>query len=408
MIRFFIAFAAICFVTAASAEKRQFSNVIYDLPENWFLGVDRDGLQYILSDRPDERCEYCRIYISTSVMGQTDIAKFLSRNAERYIDEDDREDINIMMDPTISNSGPFEVGMYNLLAGGRLYSFLAVQLPDRIELLFFSAPARDQEDVAEGMETLSDTVLPLLGSLSFVSLGATPLMPQPNAGQYDGLYWGWDTDMSMGIDGVLKTTQHHRHIVFWSEGYVYNGEPPEGLAMPDVPGLIASGDTDIGVYQVEGNSINITYATGETEEIEIDGKYLSDGGLELRPVEPLADGSRITGSISSMFYSGFGMGSGISGGTVSSSSTYFDANGRYSGTQFTGTTGSFDSGSGLDSGGGFSMSDEDENSGKYEIRDGLLILTPNDGSSPYGRLIYRISRTDGDDDIMIGTKFLED
>ncbi|MHA3915326.1 hypothetical protein [Halovulum sp. GXIMD14793] len=280
----------------------------------------------------------------------------------------------------------------------QIYMFLAGQLPDRIELLIFRGPARDEEDVTETMATFQEVVLPLFSSMKFVSLGASPLMPSPRPGKYEGVFWGWENYTTLGLDGFMQMRQNHRHLVFWPEGYVYDGEPPEGLAMPDIEALIAAGDTNLGVYQAGWRGLRLIFANGEVEEIKRKGDMLVADGMEMRQVSVLPDGSRISGSISSLTYSGFSPGSGMQGGVGASSETVFDKRGRYAGSRFTGGSGSFDAG------GGFALSNEGKNAGTYEIMDGLLIQRPSGGGPELRHLIYKNNL----DQIMIGDQFLED
>ena len=113
-------------------------------------------------------------------------------------------------------------------------------------------------------------------------------------------------------------------------------------------------------------------------------------------VTPLADGARLDGSISWMYYSGFAPASGVSGGVSSSSLTVFYPDGRYSGSSSGGAFGSFDSG------GGYAVSNGDEDGGTYEVRDGLVIFQPGDGSMRRAMAAFR-----SDEHVLIGDLFLE-
>lgn len=398
MIRFFLAFSiSLAISLPAFAEKRQFGNIIYNAPEGWRIGGVYDGTQRIFSDLPDDRCEFCRIYIGTGTPGQASVIDFLNENKERFVDEDDRDDIEPMQRPNLVLERPMEVGMFALLADGRMHINLAIGLPDRIEYMGFSGRARDPEDLTESMETFQELVLPMLLGVKFVSLGAEPLMPEPEPGDLSGLYWGWETEFVLGVDGMMRNEIDHSHIVFWPDGYFYSGQPPNGLQPLDPEGLTAVGDTDFGVYTLQGRTVQLTYFDGVTDTLRMDDGALVDGALRMIEVEPLEDGSRIEGSISSFFFSGFSPGSGISGGASASSFTAFHEDGTYSGDRSGGTFGNFDGG------GGFASSNNNDHAGTYEIRDGMIIMTAKDGSMFKSSMIY----DDGDGDIMIGSQFLE-
>ncbi len=80
---------------------------------------------------------------------------------------------------------------------------------------------------------------------------------------------------------------------------------------------------------------------------------------------------------------GFAPGSGVSGGVSSSSLTVFYPDGRYSGSSSAAPIGSFDSG------GGYAVSNGDEDGGTYEVRDGLVIFQPGEGrcAGPWRRSV---------------------
>jgi hypothetical protein len=86
--------------------------------------------------------------------------------------------------------------------------------------------------------------------------------------------------------------------------------------------------------------------------------------------------------VSSFYYSGFTPGSGIEGGVSSSASTTFYPNGTYTGESFGGAFGNFVDGGGSMTGGFSAGSDGPPDGGTYEIRNGVLIQYPSDGTPP--------------------------
>ncbi len=47
----------------AAAERRQFGNVVYDLPPDWSQGRSDEGRQVLLFDGEDEVCPHCSLSI---------------------------------------------------------------------------------------------------------------------------------------------------------------------------------------------------------------------------------------------------------------------------------------------------------------------------------------------------------
>jgi hypothetical protein len=113
-------------------------------------------------------------------------------------------------------------------------------------------------------------------------------------------------------------------------------------------------------------------------------------------VEPLADGTRIDGSLSTFFYLGFSPGSGLDGGVSSSSYTVFNSDGTWRQDRSGGASAGFVDGGGTSTG-GFATTSNSGNAGRYEVKDGLMIRTPDDGSAPQAVLIFKSGS-----DIMIG------
>ena len=148
---------------------------------------------------------------------------------------------------------------------------------------------------------------------------------------------------------------------------------------------MAAGDVSFGVYRRIKNDLVLIYANGETSVMTASGRDWTYDDIVLTPTPLLQDGSRFSGTISSFFYSGFTPGAGVDGGISSASATTFNQDGSYSGSSFGGAFGSFDQG------GGFATTSDDAAGGRYEVRDGLIIVTPADGSGPRYDLIFNTS-----------------
>lgn len=398
--RFILALIA-CLATPLAAETRQHGNVIFDIPKGWELGGKRDDGSLILrSDLPNDECEYCVIYITPgeAVTGRADT--WVSGQTRRFIDANDKPDVSLMVKPEIANLSGRPAAMLGQKVDSDLQILFAIQLFGRMELIAFEASAYDEADVAEGMKVFQRDVLPMVEGARFVSEGASPLLPAPEPGPLSGLYWGYNTGWMMQLDGTMLMQFYHRHLTFWPDGMFYDGTPPLGLLPPDTAALLAVGDMDWGSYKVDGSTLTLAFASGGVEELALgEGGTLQNGDRTMYSVEPLADGTRIDGSLSSMFYSGFSPGSGISGGVSSSSLTSFNPDGTWTGDSGGGAFGNFESGGDLT--GGFATSNENAVSGTYEIKNGLIIRSYADGRPAVYDLIYRVA-----DEIYIGTETL--
>jgi hypothetical protein len=217
-------------------------------------------------------------------------------------------------------------------------------------------------------------------------------------GPLDGMFWGWYQYTGLGIDMMVRLEIDHRRLIFWNDGYFYDGTPPTGLAPLDAAALRNAGDTSFGTYRKIGTNIDLTFANGETETIRfLNQDTLEDDNRELVRSETPADGTRLNGGVSSFYYSGFTPGTGIEGGISSSSSTTFYPDGTYAGESFGGAFGNFAEG------GGFATSsDGPPDGGTYEIRDGVLIQYPSDGSPPSVSMVILT-----DEGLLIDDQWLE-
>lgn len=373
---------------------RQFGNVIYAEPPGWTAGRQEGGTLVYLSDLPDDACAFCTLHFSTSLTDGTDPVAALRWRGLRFVDEEDRAEAEPLGEP-----GTFAVGgrpgaMQGYRIGGDLMIVLAVGLSDRVEMVGLSGGG-GEEDLPGTLRVLEETVTPLFEGLSFVSEGAAPLMPAPVPGELDGVWWGWNTYTTFGLDMMMRQDMAFRTLILWPDGRFFDGTPPGGLQGGEPAGLMDQGRTDFGVYVRQGDTLTLTFANGATETLTADGEGWNDGARTLRPVDPLPDGTALDGAISSVFYTGFTPNSGVTGGISSSSATVFRPDGTYTGSSFGGAFGSFDAG------GGYAVSSGDDTGGTYAVRDGLLVTTPRDGP-PRAVLALRQDGT-----IILGDQFLD-
>lgn len=380
----------------AVAETRQFGNIIYSPPPDWRVSNPKDGILTLFSELPNDLCEYCRIYLGAGRIGGGKITTFLKSQRKTFVDEDDHGEIQIVAPPQEVTLGNRPAAIMGLKTRRNFLILFAVALDDRFELLAFRGYGRDEEDLKEGMEVFRQKVEPFFASLTYVSDGASSLLPEPTPGDLTGIWMGWSTYWMAGMDGILQMKVRYHRLVLWPDGHFYDGSPPDGLAPINRTALIQAGVTEFGVYETTRKGLKLTYADGRTKTLPSEGKGWTDDEATLEPVEHLEDGARIEGVVSSFFYSGFSPGSGINGGVSSSSYTEFRKDGTYSGSRHTGTSGNFDTG------GGFATSGNTGSDGRYEIKDGLIIRYPKDGSEPSRAMIVRYN-----DDIMIGDQPLD-
>ncbi len=392
----------VCFgAAAARTEPRQFGNVIYDLPPGWTAGATENGVLNILSDLPGDRCEFCRIYLGPSRKGAGSPVAFLPSQTGVFVADDEKSDVRVVSGPEAMTLGGHKAAMAGISVGGDVQIIIAVRLGDRFQLLGFYGSVIQDGDLQEAMAVFTEQAAPFFESLAYVSEGAKGLLPDPVPGDLSGLWWGWKNSWVMQLDLTMAYRMDQRRIVFWPDGQFYDGLPPEGLKRLDRRKLIDAGNTDFGVYAVQGSDLRLTFADGRTEVLPRRGADWVDGERALGRVEALPDGSTIKGAVSTFSYTGFAPGSGVSGGISSGSDTIFRKDGTYDGSSFGGAFGGFE-GLGGDTTGGYATSGETPHGGRYEIRDGLLIQHPSDGSPPRQSLIYRAGG-----DIMIGDLFLK-
>lgn len=388
----------LCLVTPLAAETRQHGNVIFDVPPGWKPGATReDGTLILWSDLPNDECEFCRIYITpgTRTGGRADA--WVATQSRRFIDEDDTPTISILVEPEVANLAGRPAAMLGQKVDSDLQILFAIQLFGRMELIGFEAAAYDEADVAEGMKVFQRDVAPMVEAARFVSEGAKPLLPPPEPGPLQGLYWGYSTYWSTQLDGMMTMQFDHQFLVFWPDGRFYDGTPPQGLSGFDPASALDRGDMSWGSYRVAGDTLTLSYASGETAELALDRETLVKGEATLSKVEPLPDGTKIDGSLSTFFYSGFTPGSGLEGGVSASNYTAFQPDGTWTHERSGGANAGLVDGTGTTTG-GFATSSTNSEAGRYEVKDGLLIRTPNDGSAPQSALIFKTGN-----DIMIGT-----
>jgi hypothetical protein len=388
----------------AGAETLQHGNIIYSLPANWDTGILEDGIQTLIHDPPDEACEYCYLHLGPGAAKSGSLVDYVTEVGPSFVDADDRGSIEVVQPAEMSSIGTVNVALYAFRADGDPFFVFGFELTDRFEVIAFEGYAGYEGEAMDAtMATLQNQVVPMLSSLQFVSEGAASLMPAPTPGPLQGVWWGWYQYTGLGMDMMVRLEIDHRRLVFWNDGYFYDGTPPTGLAPLDEAALRAAGDGQFGTYAKIGSKVELTFATGERESLRlIDDGGLQDDNRDLFAYDTVADGTRLNGGVSSFFYSGFTPGAGIEGGVSSSSSTTFLPDGTYTGESFGGAFGNFVDGGGSTTGGFATGGDGNATGGRYEIRDGVLIQYPHDGSPPSVSMVIRT-----EEGLLIDDQFFE-
>ncbi len=370
----------------AQAETRQHGNIIFNLPPDWSTGILENGIQTLLYDPNDDVCEFCYAYIGPGAAKTGNLTGYVAQNALTFLEPDDAQGATVLQAPQMSLLGNIPVAMAAYDAGGDMLVVIGFELPTRFELVGFEVDTGyDYDEVDQNLARAQQTIVPMFENLQFISEGAKSLMPAPVPGPLNGMFWGWYQSTGLGMDMMVRLDINHRRLVFWRDGYFYDGTPPTGLAALNAAALRDAGDISFGTYRKIGRNIDLTFASGETETIRlIDDDTLQDDNSALHRSETVADGTRLNGSVSSFYYSGFTPGAGIEGGVSSSSSTTFYPDGTYSGESFGGAFGSFEGGGGFATG-----SDGPDGGGTYQIKDGVLIQYPGDGTPPSVSMVIR-------------------
>lgn len=382
--------ASLFLASPLAAETRQHANLIYTLPAGWDSGaVLDDGTLILRSDLPDDECEYCRIYLSTGSKTGGKVVDWLASQSRRFVEDDptDPPEVIPMMASAVTNLRGRPSAMRGQTVDGDLQVLLAIQLFGRMELLGFEGPASDPEEVAATMQVFERDVMPLVEGLGYVSEGAKPLLPPPEPGPLTGVWWGTTTWWSMGLDGMMTMEIDHHWLTFWPEGLFYDGTPPNGTAPFDPASLTAAGDMNWGRYQLDGATLTLSYASGVVEVFDVTDETFAKGEQRMDPITPLADGTRLNGVVSTVFVSGFTPGFGGSGGVTAMTDTRYAPDGTWEFGSYTGASSTFENGT------GFATGSETSASGRYVVKDGLVIRYAKDGSIARSRYAFKAGST---------------
>jgi hypothetical protein len=382
-----------------AAETRQHGNLIYIIPPGWEIGAVWDGgTQILRSELPEDECEYCRIYVSPGTKTGGKVVDWVTTQSRRFVEEDESDppEVTPMTASGVTNIKGRPGAMLGQTVDGDIQVLVAIQLFGRMELVAFEGPASDPDELAASMQVFERDVMPLVEGLRFVSEGADPLLPPPKPGPLTGVWWGTTNWWSLGLDGMMTLEIDHHWLTFWPDGTFYDGTPPSGTAPFVQDSLIAAGDMDWGSYEVDGATLTLSYASGQVETYDVKEDAFLQGDKRMDVINLLADGTKLNGMVSTIFVSGFTPGIGVSGGMTSMTDTRYNPDGTWEFGSYTGASSTFDNGS------GFSTGSERSESGKYEVKDGLVIRYAKDGSIARSRYIFKAGST-----IWIGSDMLK-
>ncbi|MDZ4067475.1 MAG: hypothetical protein U1E06_11630, partial [Tabrizicola sp.] len=155
---------------------------------------------------------------------------WLNQQTRRFVDPDETDPPKItqIVAPEVFNLKGRPGAILGQTVDGDLQILFAVQLFGRMELVAFTAPASDPEDIPPAMTVFQRDVVPMLESARFVSEGAEPLMPPPEPGNLKGVWWGTSTWWTIGIDGMMTMQIDHHWLTFHPDGTFYDGTAPTG------------------------------------------------------------------------------------------------------------------------------------------------------------------------------------
>lgn len=355
----------------ALAEMRQFANIVYDLPKGWKANGKSDGRLELRHEDDDNHCRNCRILLDPGVEGGGPIGEWRDAMAAPG------KDMRVLGGPQLHHESignwPVEVMLRQVEDDGRakFQAYLAIDLPARNELIIFEGSARDEETFNRSLAVLNDDISAMLNALQFISEGADPVLGPPEPGNLEGPWFGTAIrNRYNGLSGTLDLVVDKRLMTFYADGRFFRGIPPSGAGPLDFEGLVAAGEIGLGNYAVAGDEIELRFVDGDVSLMRmLNDSTIETGRVNIRPARFPPDGFRFDGVIRSANYSAFGP--GVSGGVGSESTQVFRSDGTFTDSSFTGAFGSFDTG------GGFTATTgQPEQSGHYEVADGLITLTP--------------------------------
>lgn len=352
------------------ADRFQFGNLLYTAPAGWSRSTFPDHVRLTVDDH--DTWGYVSIEIRRGEPKPADVRAWLEKRLNSCLPEGEQP----TRPPQLQRStdGPHPVWFASQFVDGDLQIHTAIELPDRVEHLFFKGPLEERSaNAAQRFFT------PLCSGLGFISTGSAPLLGAPVAGELNGAYYALTT--GYGFGGVELD---HRLMVFWPNGRFFEGFPvgasPSSL---DLKAELDLRPNQAGNYRVRGKRLELNYADGSRERLpflRFENQHLSIDELDYRPVPALADGRRFDGFYRLSNYTSFSAGSGVVGGAGGSRSLKLTKSGRFEAEALNFAFGNFENSSGDTTGGFAQRAAPTRQVGRYRVENGLLWLEGDDGS----------------------------
>lgn len=393
--------AAACLAALAApaeAELRQHGDVVYDLPPGWSANGVRDGIHYVAVG-PGSPCHSCAVGLGLPEPAEGPVEDWLAAEALGYVWPDWRPLAVVTKPPRVVATEPRTLAATTLDVNGYVVVAYAVEVEGHYQFLAFEGATTDDAARAQALAFLQAEVRPFFDALRYVSEGAEPVLPPAEPGGMSGLLWGWFSMPGFGLDMMIDTTTIYRRLVFWPDGRFYEGTPPTGTEPLDPDALAAAGDPNWGVYREAEGMLDLHFADGRAERLQpmdVEGVRW-DGVFVLFPVEALEDGAALDGTIGWADFEGLSPFGDVQGGVSSGASTTFRPDGTYEGSSFDYATvtlretdGDMNNATGDVTGGAAAGGEAPGSRGTYEVRDGLVAMTPADGSPPSAEMAFRV------------------
>jgi hypothetical protein len=375
---------------------RQFANLIFTPPPDWqWIGTRTDGRLRIDYDGARERCRNCQILIdrgnSTAMpiraWQQALSRTFFEGTVAASSDQWDWEanggrPIHVLMRVARDDRGQnwFE-------------AFFAVGLPTRHELLAFTAEVSSQAELDGAVAVINADVLPMIEAMRYESEGATPVAGPPVFGTLRGIWYGTAVyNRYNGLTGTLELVRDEELFTFFPGGRFYKGVPSSGTDPINYKSLVRQGELGLGNYQVTGGQVMLRYSDGRTATLKMMQGAIESGRVTMYPKKVPPAGYRFAGTIQSVSYTSFGLGSGLTGGVSSERNQVFRKDGTVVDSKFVGVSGSDDDGGGFSGG-----SNNPGTVGRYEVLNGRIVITP-----PAGEPLSTWILFDGGTNLVIG------
>ena len=379
--------AALGLATAAAPQAqdtRQFGDAVYAVPEGWRPAVyaaDEDQPAHVGLIADGDDLPYARLLIFRDEPAPADLGAWLSAHARAWRGDGVVAEARESWIERADGTDAFMRAELEADVGGAS--------GDRAETdpAVFAAVASGERAVwvvltgwdGDALQAHLGTFATWFEALQLVSAGAAPLLAEARPGTLDGVYVGMGT--TFGVNGPSIGL---RYYVFSRDGWFYDGMP-EGTSLLDfdIPQAADREPDEAGTYTLDGTTLTLRYADGETDALEAgpgddgDGPDIELEGFGYVLTAPPPDGTVFGGTFQ------YGQYLTTDPLTTSSARTYeetytFTPDGRFEATQFTFQSTQFD---GVGFGGYVVGTNRPADvRGRYAVRDGALILTDADGA----------------------------